>query len=88
MELTNGIVNVVRILQRNTYQPNSQQVTAFNSLAGTIAYGRLDPGLAKKYLDSITLKAVDGGQLVSADFDVLLNLQELKPDLYGEDFEL
>lgn len=88
MELTNGIVNVVRILQRNTYQPNSQQVTAFNSLAGTIACGRLDPGLAKKYLDSITLKAVDGGQLVSADFDVLLNLQDLQPDLYGEDFEL
>lgn len=88
MELINGIANVVRILQRNTYQPNSKQVTAFNSLAGTIAYGRLDPGLAKKYLDSITLKAVDGDQLVSADFDVLLNLQELQPDLYEEDFEL
>lgn len=89
MELTNGITNVTRILQRSAYyQPTPQQADTFNSLAGTIAYGRLDPGLAKKYLDSITLKAVDGGQLVSADFDVLLNLQDLQPDLHEEDFEL
>lgn len=89
MELTNGITNVTRILQRSAYyQPTPQQVTAFNSLAGTIAYGKLDPGLAKKYLDGIILKSIDGGQLVSADFDVLLNLQELQPDLYEEDFEL
>lgn len=88
MELTNGIANVVRALKSSTYQPAPQQVNAFNSLAGTIVYGKLEPGLAKKCLDSITLKAIDGGQLVSADFDVLLNLQELQPDLYGEDFEL
>lgn len=88
MELTNGIANVVRVLKPSTYQPTPQQVNAFNSLAGTIAYGRLDPGLAKKYLDSIILKGIDGGQLVSADFDVLLNLQELQPDLCEEDFEL
>lgn len=88
MELVNGIANVVRVLRPNTYQPTPQQTDAFNSLAGTIAYGKLEPGLAKKYLDGITLKAVDGGQLVSSDFDVLLNLQELQPDLYEEDFEL
>lgn len=61
IELTSGITNVVRVLRSSTYQPTPQQATAFNSLAGTIAYGRLDPGLAKKYLDSITLKSVDGG---------------------------
>lgn len=88
LELVNGIANVVRVLRPNTYQPTPQQADAFNSLAGTIAYGRLDPGLAKKYLYSITLKAVDGGQLVSSDFDVLLNLQDLQPDLHEEDFEL
>ena len=88
MELTNGITNVVRALKSSTYQPTPQQVNAFNSLAGTIAYGRLDPGLAKKCLDSIILKAIDGGQLVSADFDVFLTLQDLQPDLYEEDFEL
>lgn len=88
MELTSGITNVVRVLRSSTYQPTPQQVTAFNSLAGTIAYGKLDPGLAKKYLDGIILKSIDGGQLVSADFDVLLTLQDLQPDLYGEDFEL
>lgn len=88
MELTNVITNVVRALKPSTYQPTPQQVNAFNSLAGNIAYGRLDPGLAKKCLDGITLKAIDGGQLVSADFDVFLTLQDLQPDLYEEDFEL
>lgn len=88
MELTSGITNVVRALKSSTYQPNPQQVTAFNSLAGTIAYGKLEPGLAKKCLDSITLKAIDGGQLVSADFDAFLTLQDLQPDLHEEDFEL
>lgn len=88
MELTSGITNVVRVLRSSTYQPTPQQATAFNSLVDAIVYGKLEPGLAKKYLDSITLKAVDGGQLVSADFDVLLNLQDLQPDLYEEDFKL
>ena len=88
MELINGIANVVRALKPSTYQPTPQQVNAFNSLVGTIAYGRLDPGLAKKFLDSIILKAIDGGQLVSSDFDVFLTLQDLQPDLYEEDFEL
>lgn len=80
MEITSGITNVVRALRSSTYQPTPQQATAFNSLAGNIAYGKL-PGLVKKCLDSITLKAIDGGQLVSADFDIFLALQELQPDL-------
>ena len=88
MELTSSITNVVRVLRSSTYRPTPQQADAFNSLAGTISYGRLDPGLAKKYLDGITLKAVDGGQLVSFDFDVFLTLQDLQPDLYEEDFEI
>lgn len=88
MELTSGITNVVRVLRSSTYQPTPQQATAFNSLVDAIVYGKLEPGLAKKYLDGIILKSIDGGQLVSADFDVLLNLQDLQPDLYGEDFEL
>ena len=88
MELTNGITNVIRVLRSSTYQPTPQQATAFNSLVDAIVYGKLEPVLAKKYLDSITLKAVDGDQLVSSDFDVLLNLQDLQPDLYEEDFEL
>lgn len=88
MELTSGITDVVRVLRSSTYQPTPQQVNAFNSLAGTIVYGKLEPGLAKKCLDSITLKAVDGGKLVSADFDVFLTLQDLQPDLHEEDFEI
>lgn len=88
MELINGIANVVRILRKSTYQLNPQQVVAFNSLADTIVYGKLEPGLAKKYLDGIIFKSLNGSQLVSADFDVLVTLQELQPNLYEEDFEL
>lgn len=85
LELVNGISNVVRVLRPSTYQPTPQQVDAFNSLAGTIAYGKLEPGLAKKYIENIILKE---GPLESSDFDVFLTLRELQPDLDEEDFEL
>lgn len=88
LELINSISNVIRVLTSSTYQPNPKQVAAFNSLAATIAYDKLEPRLAKKYLDNIILKGLNEDQLESADFDVFLTSQELQPELYEEEFEL
>lgn len=88
LELVNGIASVIRVLRSSSYQPNPKQVAAINSLTSTIAYGKLEPRLAKKYLDNIILKGLNEDQLDSADFDVFLTLRDLQPELYEEEFEL
>ena len=88
LELVNGIASMIRVLRSSSYQPNPKQVAAINSLTSTIAYGKLEPRLAKKYLDNIILKGLNEDQLDSADFDVFLTLRDLQPGLYEEEFEL